>query len=154
MNGRRRSRPARAWRFLGLPLLAIAVCEAGDGSGGRRMPRAAAAAVNAVEVGHGVSADKRIDEPGNEFFPEDPVYVSITTTGDDAISLSARFILEDGRVVHDDRQEIVPDGLAISEFHVQNPAGWPAGTHRVEIYLDGQFQGSRTFMVKERGISG
>ncbi len=110
--------------------------------------------VSAVVVGRGVGADKHIDEPASDFFPEDPVYVSITTVGADTISLSARFILEDGRVVHDDRQEIIPNGEAISEFHVRNPAGWPSGTHRVEIYVDGQLQGTRTFLVRERPTAG
>ena len=106
--------------------------------------------VSVLEVGRGVGADKRIDRPTESFFPDDPVYVSVTTRGKGRVSLGARFFLEDGKLVYEDMQHIVPDGPAVSEFHVRNPAGWPTGTHRVEILLDGHSQGSRTFTVKER----
>ena len=106
--------------------------------------------VSAVDVGRGVDAEKRIDRPVEAFFPEDPVYVSIATRGKGRATLTARFVLEDGRVVHDDTQHIVPDGPAVSEFHVMNPAGWPSGTHRVEILVDGRLQDTRSFTVRQR----
>jgi hypothetical protein len=106
--------------------------------------------VSVVEVGRGVGADKRIDRPTESFFPEDPIYVSVATRGKGRVSLTARFFLEDGKLVHDDTQHIAANGPAVSEFHVMNPAGWPAGTHRVEILLDGRPEGTRTFTVKER----
>jgi hypothetical protein len=110
--------------------------------------------VSVVEVGRGVDVEKRIDRPADSFFPEDPIYVSVSTRGKGRASLTARFVLEDGRVVHDDTQNIVPDGPAVSEFHVMNPAGWPAGTHRVEILVDGRLQDTRTFTVRPRASAG
>jgi hypothetical protein len=104
--------------------------------------------VSEMDVGRGVGADKRIDRPAESFFPEDPIYVSVATRGKGKVSLTARFVLGDGTLAHDDTQHIVPDGPAVSEFHVMNPAGWPVGTHRVEILVDGRSEGSRTFTVK------
>jgi hypothetical protein len=109
--------------------------------------------VSVVEVGRGVDVEKHIDRPTDSFFPEDPIYVSISTRGKGRATITARFVLEDGRVVHDDTQNIVPDGPAVSEFHVMNPAGWPAGTHRVEILVDGRLQDTRTFTVRTRTSS-
>jgi hypothetical protein len=107
-------------------------------------------AVSVVEVGRGVDAEKRIDRPVESFFPEDPIYVSVTTRGRGRAALTARFILTDGRVVHEDTQHILPDGTAITEFHVMNPAGWPTGTHHVEILVDGRLRDTRTFTVRQR----
>jgi hypothetical protein len=105
--------------------------------------------VSAVDLGRGVNAEKRIDRPADAFLPEDPVYVSVATRGKGRVALTARFVLEDGRVVHEATQNIVPDGPAVSEFHVMNPAGWAAGTHRVEIFIDGALQETRTFTVRQ-----
>ena len=128
-------------------VLAASACSPGSspapGSGSRSR-----VVISVVEVGRGVDVEKRIDRPTESFFPEDPVYVSVSTRGKGRVSLTARFVLEDGRVMHDDTQHIVPDGPAVSEFHVMNPAGWPAGTHRVEILLDGRLQDTRTFTVR------
>jgi hypothetical protein len=130
-----------------LPLLGMAVCSLGDRSSANEAP-AAPVIVSDIDVGRGVGPDKRIDRKADLFYPEDAVYVSVTTVGAATVSLRARFILHGDRVIHEDGVQITPDGLAVSEFHVNNPAGWPEGTHRVEVYLDGQLQGSRPFTVK------
>jgi hypothetical protein len=134
-----------------LPLLGIAACSLGDRSSATEAP-AAAVIVSAIDVGRGVGPDKRIDRTADPFYPEDAVYVSVSTVGAASVSLRARFILHGERVIHEDGLQITPDGLAVSEFHVQNPAGWPEGTHRVDVYLDGRLQGSRPFTVKRREV--
>lgn len=106
--------------------------------------------VSVVELGRGVGPDKHIDRPAEAFFPEDPVYASVTTRGKGRVALTARFLLEDGRVVHEATQDIAPDGPAVSEFHVMNPAGWPVGTHRVEILIDGRLEATHGFTVTAR----
>ena len=135
-------------------MMALACVLSGCAMGQRSAPEEEArkrVTVSAVEVGRGVGADKRIDRPAEFFFPEDPVYVSVATRGKGRVSLTARFILADGRLVHDDTQHIAPLGPAVSEFHLMNPAGWPPGTHRVEILLDSHVAGTGTFTVRERG---
>ena len=140
--------PARKRGVLAL-VLAGCACSPGSLSAPAEESRARVV-VSGVEVGRGVDGEKRIDRPAESFFPEDPVYVSVATRGKGRVSLTARFVLEDGRVVHDDTQQIVPDGKAVSEFHVMNPVGWPAGTHRVEILVDGRLEETRTFTVRSR----
>ena len=102
--------------------------------------------VKDIEVGRAIGTDKLVT-PGGAFGPADTIYTSVVTEGKaSAATLSARWTYE-GAVLEETAQRIAPDGKAVSEFHVFNPAGWAPGDYRVEILLDGRVVGDRAFRV-------
>ena len=45
---------------------------------------------------------------------------------------------------------IAPNGRERTEFHIFKPNGWPAGKYKVEVFLNDQSAGLKTFDVKPR----
>ena len=43
---------------------------------------------------------------------------------------------------------IAPDGPAVTEFHVTKPSGWPPGSYKLEIMLDGKTAATKSFSVR------
>ena len=108
-----------------------------------------AIAVSHVELGKNVDADKRVTDQSHEFKPEDTIYATVLTNGAAPnAEIKARWITEDGQVVEETTQSIVPKGTDATEFHVSKPGGWPAGKYKVEIFLNGQPAGTEEFEVK------
>ena len=91
--------------------------------------------VSDVALGRSIGADKRVVEEIGDFAPTDTVYASVETSGTGSGTLSARWTFEDGQVVDEGSQSV--SGASVTEFHVSNPAGWPAGHYEVVISLDG-----------------
>jgi hypothetical protein len=50
--------------------------------------------------------------------------------------------------VKEDSKSIVPTGPATTSFQISKPDGWPVGSYKVEISLNGQPAGSKDFSVK------
>ena len=42
---------------------------------------------------------------------------------------------------------IVPTGTAVTEFHVAKPDGWPKGSYKVEVFLNGNSVETESFKV-------
>jgi hypothetical protein len=103
--------------------------------------------VRDIEVGRSIGTDKLVTAPGSAFGPGDTIYTSVVTEGAATrATLSARWTYQ-GALLEETAQRIAPDGKAVSEFHVFNPAGWAPGEYRVEILLDGRLVGDRAFRV-------
>ena len=108
--------------------------------------------VRDIQLGRGVGEDKRVQEPTDTFGPSDTVYASVVTEGTaPEARLQARWSYGPTQVLEETEQRIAPQGTAVSEFHVRNPAGWTPGTYQVEIVLDGAPAGARTFTVEGGG---
>ena len=91
--------------------------------------------VTDVALGRSIGADKRVVEEVGDFAPTDTIYASVETSGTGSGTLSARWTFEDGQVVDEGSQSV--SGASVTEFHVSNPTGWPAGHYEVVISLDG-----------------
>lgn len=91
--------------------------------------------VTDVALGRSIGADKRVVDEVGDFAPTDTIYASVETSGTGSGTLSARWTFEDGQVVDEGSQSV--SGASVTEFHVSNPAGWPAGHYEVVISLDG-----------------
>jgi len=111
----------------------------------------AAVTVSAIDVGRTLNADKTIGDNTDTFKPMDTIYVSVATNGTSTgSSLSARFTYgADGQVVKEESRQIAPSGAATTEFHIAKPDGWPEGQYKVEVSLNGQSAGSKSFEVKK-----
>jgi hypothetical protein len=112
------------------------------------VPAAQPVRVVAVTLGREVGADKRVTTAVDTFSPTDTIYASVDTQGAaPAATLVARWTYQDGQVVHEESQSIAPAGPASTEFHISKPDGWPKGTYRVEILLDGTSASTASFRV-------
>jgi hypothetical protein len=112
-------------------------------------PAAPAFTVTAMELGNQIGADKRITQQITAFAPTDTIYLSVVTSGSTpSATLTAKWIYQDGQVVNESTQTITPTGPAATEFHISKPDGWPAGTYKVEVSLNGRSTGTKEFEVR------
>jgi hypothetical protein len=112
-------------------------------------PAVSAVKVTTIELGNQLGANKRVAEQKTSFAPSDTIYVSVVTDGSaQHATLTARWIYQDGQLVNESIQTIAPTGSAATEFHIAKPSGWPAGTYKVEVSLNGNAAGTKEFEVK------
>ncbi|MGH7571366.1 MAG: hypothetical protein ACREMK_05930 [Gemmatimonadota bacterium] len=105
--------------------------------------------VTEVALGRAIGADKAVSESTTTFGPTDTIYASVRTEGAASSStITARWTFEDGQVVDESSQTIAPTGPEVTEFHISNPDGWPAGGYEVSISLDGQPVETQSFTVE------
>jgi hypothetical protein len=114
---------------------------------------ASSASVTAVDLGNSIGADMKVATPSTSFAPTDTIYASVaTSTSDPAASvpgtLSATWTFEDGQVVNEESKSVNLTGAGNTEFHIAKPDGFPAGSYKVEISLDGNVVQSKDFSVK------
>ena len=112
-------------------------------------PAAPVVTVTTLELGKQIGADKRVTQPGASFAPNDTIYVTVLTTGSaPSATLTAKWTYQDGQIVNESSQTIAPTGPTATEFHIAKPDGWPAGTYKVEVSLNGRSTGTKEFEVK------
>jgi hypothetical protein len=105
--------------------------------------------VTEVQLGSALGADKRVAEAKTAFTPKDTIFASVATEGTASnAELVARWTFQDGQVVNETRRAIAPAGKEVTEFSIQKPDGWPAGTYKVEISLNGKPADSKSFTVQ------
>jgi hypothetical protein len=112
-------------------------------------PAPATVSVASVDLGTAVGADQRVSTPSTTFAPTDTIYAAVSTTGTapNAV-LSAKWTYQDGQTVNESSQTIAPNGPAVTSFHISKPDGWPAGSYKVEIMLDGRSVATKDFTVQ------
>jgi hypothetical protein len=104
--------------------------------------------VTDVDLGVAVGADKRVTDRASSFSPSETIYVSVRTEGAaPSATLKALWTFQDGQIVRDSSQTIAPTGTTVTEFHVSNPTGWPKGSYKVEVFLNGSSVETESFKV-------
>jgi hypothetical protein len=102
-----------------------------------------------LRVGNALNADKSVSTDLGTFAPRDTIYASVVTTGVGVSTpIRAVWTYQDGQVVADDTQTISGTGSDRTEFHISKPDGFPAGSYKVEIFIDGRTVMNRNFEVK------
>jgi len=145
---------SRPWLPLILAgLLVLAGCAKKQESTVQNPPPAnnmpAALHVMSVTLGRTINPDKRVADATEQFSPTETVYASVETMGSaPSATLAARWTFEDGQLVDETSQTIAPDGPAITECHVTKPSGWPPGSYKLEVMLDGKTAATKSFTVK------
>lgn len=105
--------------------------------------------VASVDLGTAVGADQKVTSPTTTFSPKDTIYAAVSTMGSATnATLGAKWTYQDGQTVNDSSQTIAPSGPAVTTFHISKPDGWPPGTYKVEISLNGQSASSKDFSVQ------
>lgn len=113
----------------------------------------AAVSVTTVDLGNAVGGNQRVAAPMTTFSPGDTIYASVATSAADAGApargtLAARWTYQDGQVVDALSKDYAFTGSGNTVFQISNPDGWPAGTYKVEIMLDGNVVQTRQFEVR------
>jgi hypothetical protein len=118
-------------------------------AGGTATTTATQLDVTEVRLGRSVGADRRVATETTQFTPRDTIFASVATQGTASnATLTARWSYQDGQVVDETQQTVSPTGPSNTEFHVVNPGGWPAGSYRVEVLVNGRPAQSREFTVQ------
>jgi hypothetical protein len=108
--------------------------------------------VTAVDLGNAVGDEQRVARPMTSFSPGDSIHASVSTRAADAGSararLMARWTYQDGQVVDELGEEYDFSGEGRTVFRISNPGGWPTGTYKLEILLDGEVVQTRQFEVR------
>jgi len=99
-----------------------------------------------IQTGRSLNPDRSIASITTLFKPNETIYVSIQTTGEAPGSIGVKWMYQ-GRVVDEPVKQVDYDGPASTEFHMQNSGGFPEGDYSVEIFINGQQVGSRSFKV-------
>ena len=140
-------------RILTAVLLATALGAACSRPAASPTPAPAPAAATAVRVtdvdlGRAVGQDKRVTDKADSFTPRETIYVSVRTEGSASnATLKARWTYEGGQLVQESSRIIAPTGTAVTEFHVAKPDGWPKGSYKVEVFLNGNSVETESFKV-------
>jgi hypothetical protein len=110
----------------------------------------AAVQVTDVSLGKSIGPDKKVVAPTDTFAPKDTIFASVSTDGTaPAAVIHAKWTFQDGQTVKDDSRTVALAGPAVTEFSIQKPDGWPKGTYKVEIMVDGGAPATaKTFRVE------
>jgi hypothetical protein len=112
-----------------------------------RVP-AAEVKITEVQLGSALGADKRVAEAKTAFATKDTIFASVATEGTGNTEVAAKWTFQDGQVVNETKKNLVLGGKEVTEFSIQKPDGWPAGTYKVEISLNGKPADSKSFTVQ------
>jgi hypothetical protein len=112
-------------------------------------PAPPAFAVQGIELGKSIGADKKVTAPSTSFGRRDTIYASVATEGAaPSKTISAKWTFQDGQVVKEQSESIAPTGPAATEFHISKKGPWPVGKYKVEVSVDGASAGSKDFEIK------
>ena len=108
----------------------------------------AAISVSSVDLGSAVDGDQTVTTPTTSFGSKDTIYASVATTGAGTAKLDAKWTFQDGQTINQESTTINPTGPAKTAFHIAKPSGWPTGSYKVEVSLDGKSVSTKDFSVK------
>ena len=113
-----------------------------------RLPQGSLEAV-ALEVGVGLDADGRVVAPTERVRPTDAVHASLVTVGEaTAAMLAVRWRDANGTVIDADERAITANGPAVHTFTRQPAGGWTPGRYEVDVRVNGESAGVRSFEVR------
>ena len=106
-------------------------------------------ALDSVDIGRSLEADKSIKDATSSFKPQDTVYASLKVSGS-ANSGLVRALWTDpqGKVVQDNTRIVTPSRSDTVTFEATPPNGWSGGRYRLDLYLDDRLAATRNFSVE------
>lgn len=100
--------------------------------------------VTTLQLGRSLNPDDSVSAHTTRFKPDDTVYVSILSDEPGYGTITVRWRLH-GQLVSEATREVPYTRAAATEFHLQNSGGFPPGSYRVDVLIDGEPVGSREF---------
>jgi hypothetical protein len=107
--------------------------------------------VGTLQLGRSLNPDSSISAHTTRFKPDDTVYVSILSDEPGYGTVTVRWLLY-GQLVSEATREVSYTRAAATEFHLQNSGGFPPGTYRVDVLINGELVGSREFRVERAAV--
>lgn len=101
-----------------------------------------------IQVGRSLNPDRSVASITNLFKPSETVYIAVQTADAGSGLVGVKWMYGT-QVIDEPTKQVSYDGPASTEFHLQNSGGFPPGDYSVEVFLDGQSVGKRTFKVGE-----
>ncbi|HET9034463.1 MAG TPA: hypothetical protein VFN25_16360 [Dokdonella sp.] len=102
-----------------------------------------------LTLGNAVDENQNVTTPMTTFAPTDTIYAAVATKGAAPnAAIVARWTFGDDQLVDESSQSIAPTGDAVTTFHIAKADGWPVGTYKVTITLDGNPVATEEFDVK------
>lgn len=102
--------------------------------------------VSSLQMGKAINPDKTVAAFTSQFAPTDTIYLVVLNSKPGKGTLAVKWMLGT-RVVSEDSRQVSYTDAAATEFHLQNAVGFPDGSYRVEVLLDGKPVGSRTYSI-------
>ena len=88
------------------------------------------------------------------FGPKDTIYLSVASEGvTPRTTLGVRWTFGPKEVlVKEETAALAPPSAKpmVTEFHITKPSGWPPGTYKVALTVDGQPSQTKSFTVAKR----
>lgn len=103
--------------------------------------------VTTVQLGKTLNSDNSVGTHSTTFKPRDTVFASVLTPASGSGTIETKWYYGSSKV-SEMKKEVSYHGEAATEFRFHNSAGLPPGPYRVEVFLDGQPVGERTFKVE------
>jgi hypothetical protein len=104
--------------------------------------------VTAVDLGRSLNSDNSVGVHTTRFKPDQTIYASVHTTGSGSAAMVARWLYS-GRIVSETKKDVSYTREAATEFHIQNPSGFPPGEYTVEIVVNGEKVDAKEFRVEK-----
>lgn len=112
-------------------------------------PAAQPVTVTAINLGNAIGPDKNVTAASTSFAPNDTIYAAVATSGAASnATLVARWTFGGDQLVDETSESIAPTGNEVTSFHIAKPDGFPAGSYKIEVSLDGNPVASKDFEVK------
>ena len=113
-----------------------------------QLPQGSLEAV-ALDVGVALDADGRVAVVTDRVRPADAVHASLVTVGESkAAMLAIAWRDASGAEIDADERAITANGPAVHTFTRQPEGGWAPGRYEVEVSVDGESAGVRSFEVR------
>lgn len=110
--------------------------------------------VTSVTLGKGIQPDNRVQTATEAFGPKDTIYLSVASEGvTPRTTLGVRWTFGPKDVlVKEETAALAPPSAKpmVTEFHITKPSGWPPGTYKVALTVDGQPSQTKSFTVAKR----
>lgn len=105
--------------------------------------------VVAVELGTELDEEGRVPRPQDVFTTVDTIHAAVVGVGSSpGLTLSARWLLEDGTQVAKAGQALSPEAPTVTTFSITQPEPWPAGAYRVEVAINERVVETRSFRIE------
>jgi hypothetical protein len=104
--------------------------------------------VASIQIGRSVNEDHSVGRFTTIFKPNDTIYVSVHTTDLGSGTISVKWSYN-GRLLSERSTPVSFKIASATEFHINNPTGFPPGPYSVEVLLDGTPVGTRSFTVEQ-----
>lgn len=102
--------------------------------------------VSKIQLGRSLNPDRTVADHTARFRPGDTVYVTVLTADRGTGTIAVRWSYG-GRIVDQPKKEVSYRTPAATEFHLQSPGPFPEGDYEVEIFINGEPVGRRSFRV-------